>query len=140
MLEVGDVGYNTKQRELVLRCVEETLGHVTALEIVRRLENLGTPVGIATVYRQLDRLVKMGMVRKFTSGDSACYQIAEGCGEHFHLKCMGCGELIHMDCDFIGEMDEHIKTHHGFVVDSSKTVLYGCCERCLKDSKEKKDV
>lgn len=138
-------GYNTKQRELVLQCIKDCAGHITALEIVRKLDDEGTPVGIATVYRQLDKLVKSNIIRKFTSldGESACYQIISElhrCDEHFHLKCTGCGDLIHMDCDFMDEMDEHIKSHHGFTVDSSKTVLYGCCKKCSPDSKEKKDV
>lgn len=142
---LGNNGYNTRQRELVLACIRDTRGHVTVLDIVNRLEESGTHVGISTVYRHLDKLVRGGVVRKFNSGDggSACYQMTEnaGCDDCFHLKCTGCGELIHMNCEFFHGLDEHIKDHHGFTVDSGKTVLYGRCgdcsqKDCLKNEKD----
>jgi len=135
----GNPGYNTKQKELVLDYIK-SMGktHITALDIARKLETNDTPVGISTVYRQLEKLARAGIVRKYTpvDRDGACYEMMEEAAEdsarHFHLKCTGCGDLIHTDCDFMNEMDEHIQKHHKFIVDSSKTVLYGRCEKCTE--------
>ena len=136
---MANAGYKTKQKDLILDCIKSTGNtHITALDIVRKLEINGTSVGISTVYRQLDKLVLSGTVRKYTpvDRDGACYEMMEETADdatrHFHLKCTGCGDLIHTDCDFMNEMDEHIKKHHKFTVDSSKTVLYGRCEKCAE--------
>ena len=55
---------------------------------------------------------------------------SESCHYHFHLKCLRCGQLIHMDCRLMKEMQKHIETDHGFLVDSGKSVLYGLCPKC----------
>lgn len=133
-----DCGYNTKQRENLLAfLIKNSNRHTSVQEIALYLSEEGTPMGTATIYRQLDRLVESGLVRKYIlDGKSgACYQyIGDDCGcrEHYHLKCVACGKLIHFDCDHLSGINRHILEHHGFTVDSSQTVFYGKCSDCGK--------
>lgn len=128
--------YKTKQKEQILSFIKSKKDvHVTASDIVMFLSRENTPVGTATVYRYLDKLVSQGVIRKYTMDEkmSACYQYivdAEKCREHFHLKCIDCGTLIHIDCDYMKSLNDHILEHHGFKVDNSRTVLYGRCSDC----------
>lgn len=128
--------YRTKQRELIIEYMKNCpLPHITAGDILLHLRNEGASVGAATVYRQLDRMVESGQVRKFQLSGGACYQYVgenENCREHFHLKCLGCGKLLHIDCDYLSTIAPHILEHHGFEVDNSKTVMYGLCGDCRK--------
>lgn len=130
--------YNTKQKEKILNYIKENSAcHLTAAEIVKYLSSEGTPVGTATVYRYLDKLVTNGIIRKYNLDEktSACYQFIDKntkCTEHFHLKCISCGELIHIDCSYMQSLSEHIYEHHKFTIDNSRTVLYGRCENCEK--------
>lgn len=133
------MGYKTKQREYILEFLRSCGGrHITVVEIVRHLQDSGTPVGTATVYRNLEQLVEEGMVRKYVldGKSSACYQfldtLPEACQEHFHLKCTQCGRLFHVSCDYLSQLEGHLLEHHGFVVDHTKTVLYGLCADCAK--------
>ncbi len=133
-------GYKTRQRTLVVSLLER-LGdrHLTAEEIVSLLAAEGNPVGKATVYRCLDRLVEQGTARKFLlgEGECACYQYQAGdCHSHYHLKCARCGALLHLECSYIDGMAEHLKATHGFLLDPSKIVLYGLCERCAAQKEE----
>ncbi len=127
--------YKTRQRELIFAAIE-SFGdeHFTAAEAVLRTHSLGTVVAQSTMYRELERLTGEGILRRFEmgAGQSACYQRSRcgDCPEHFHLKCSECGGLMHMDCRFMRELESHFKTHHGFRLDTSKTVLYGLCEKC----------
>lgn len=125
--------YKTKQRELILSYLKNTdHPHVSAGDIAAHLRSVSS-VGTATVYRQLEKMVEAGLVRKYNLDGGACYQYvgsAEGCREHFHLKCLGCGTLIHVDCDFLCGLGPHILEHHGFEVDNSRTVMYGMCREC----------
>lgn len=135
-------GYKTKQRDLILNYfIENNNRHVTAEEVVDHLKCQGTSVGKSTVYRYLEKLVEQGMVRRFfiEEGYGACYQYTgndKQCHEHFHLKCLSCGVLLHIQCDFLVEAERHIFNDHDFIIDNTKTVLYGLCEKC-KDSEEK---
>lgn len=127
--------YKTRQRELILGClIEHKEQHVTADEIMRLLAEREEPVGKTTVYRMLDKLVGEGTVRKYIAeeGKSACYQYidGDGCNYHFHLKCVRCNKLFHVECDYLNELDVHILACHGFMVDNTKTVLYGVCSDC----------
>lgn len=132
--------YNTKQKEILIKFLRENTGHITVQEIHSFMNNSGTPMGTATIYRQLDKLVEKGCVRKYLldGRSGACYQYVGGakeCCEHYHLKCVSCGKLIHLDCEFLREINSHIFEHHGFVVDNSKTVFYGLCSECAEVKK-----
>ncbi len=129
-------GYNTKQKEkLVDFLINNKDKHTTVQEISAYLSSEGSPLGTATIYRQLDKLVESGCVRKFVidGKTGACYQYIENeheCREHFHLKCLNCGKLIHLNCDHLMSINKHIEEHHGFVIDPSQTVFYGRCAEC----------
>lgn len=134
-------GYRTKQRALVLSLLQRAGDrHLTADEIARSLAEEGNPVGRTTVYRCLDRLVEQGAVRKFLlgEGESACYQYQSGeCHSHYHLKCSRCGALLHLECSYLDGMAAHLREEHRFAIDPAKIVLYGLCDRCLAQQKEK---
>ncbi len=129
-------GYNTSQKEKLMDfLVSNREKHTSVQEISAYLRSEGTPVGTATIYRQLDRLVESGLVRKFVIDGKtcACYQYIENdkeCKEHFHLKCLRCGKLIHLNCGQLKDINSHIAEHHGFIIDPSQTVFYGKCADC----------
>lgn len=137
------MSYKTQQREYILRILEKSGDrHVTVAELVRGLQDQGTPVGTATVYRNLDQLVSEGIVRKYVidGKSSACYQFFSAqshvCTEHFHLKCNICGKLYHVSCEHLNQLGDHLLEHHGFKIDHTKTVLYGVCKACAEQAEE----
>ncbi len=124
--------YQTKQKKAIIDFLEAAEGHLTAAQILTGLKEKGLSIGTATVYRQLEKLEESGLVRKFITEGSACYQLSrDDCENHFHLKCTRCGELFHIDCDFLLKLAPHIAEHHNFKVDNCRTVMYGTCEKCL---------
>lgn len=134
----NDSGYKTRQKEKILDyLVRNKEKHTNVQEISAFLTAEGTPVGTATIYRQLDKLIEFGVVRRynFDGKTGACYQYIENdsdCHEHFHLKCTICGKLIHLNCERLSGIDRHIFEHHGFQVDPSQTVFYGKCSDCAE--------
>ena len=129
--------YRTKQRELIFEfLVDNKNRHVIVDEIIEYTKKLGSPVGKTTAYRYIDELEQRGIIRKYIIGNgvSACYQYVDkdgDCQNHFHLKCKVCGELYHLDCSFLNYVKNHLSEDHGFEIDSSKTVFYGTCKKCL---------
>ncbi len=130
--------YNTKQMDRLLTYMQASGGrHVTAAEICRHFEEEGTPVGTATVYRNLEKLVEQGMVAKYNldATSSACFEYI-GAEEHahhtvcYHCKCEKCGQIIHMECEEVTELGKHFLEHHGFAINYQKTIFYGLCEAC----------
>lgn len=128
--------YHTRQQDDLRHILEQAPGtHYTASQLQELLIKEGHPIGLATIYRQLDRMVSDGIVHKYSleTNDSACYEfIGEGtaCVEQYHCKCEQCGKLIHMDCEELTAIREHILKHHGFSWNAGKTVFYGVCDQC----------
>ena len=85
--------YRTKQLEKLLKYLQATPGqHHTAAQIREVLSRGSQPVSTTTVYRQLEKMVEQGLVRKYVLeiGHSACYEYVgqqETCSSHFHCRC-----------------------------------------------------
>lgn len=126
--------YETAPRGIILSFLRSNQNsHFTVDEMTERLKAEGRPVGRTTVYRNLERLVGEGSVKRFDApGSPACYRFVsdDGCREHHHLHCTSCGALLHVDCNYMDELAGHIESEHGFSVDVSRTVLYGLCAGC----------
>ncbi len=128
--------YRTRQQQELLQFLRATPGvHHTAAEIREHFSQDDRPIGMTTIYRQLERFVDEGIVRKYVleTGDGACYEYAEEqeeCQSHFHCKCERCGRLIHLECAELEEIRTHLLRHHGFDWHAGKTVFYGLCSAC----------
>ena len=114
-----------------------------AIELNRSTQKCdGKNVGKSTLYRHLSELCDEGTARKYRSDTQSAYvyqYVGTGdCCHHFHLKCLSCGELVHLECTVSEELLSHISSHHGFEVDSGRSILYGMCEDCA--SQEKKEI
>ena len=93
------VQYHTKNYDELLAFLKSLPGrHITVQEICAHFSKRENPMGMTTVYRQLERLVGQGLVQKYNleNGESACYEfIGENGSERdqncFHCKCVECG-------------------------------------------------
>lgn len=127
------VTYMTRQQRAVLRCMETAQhGCATAAELAEQLHQQGQPVGLTTVYRQLEKLAAQGLVHKIVTDEGAYYQYCN-CQEHrdcFLLKCECCGSISHLDCTHLGHLYSHLLTDHGFAINPRRTLFYGLCRNC----------
>ena len=128
--------YMTRQSQAVLQCLEGRDSRAfTAAELAEELRRAGHPVGLATVYRQLEKLEEAGMVHKVPTEEGALYQrCPHPAGEHgcFLLRCETCGRILHLDCAQLEELYRHLEAAHHFRIDPRRTVLTGRCQRCLE--------
>lgn len=126
-------GYSTKQQKAVLGCIEAHRGEcVSANALLDELRRGGEHVGLATVYRQLEKLERQGHIHKAVTEEGAFYRYCEHeeNGDCFLLKCEKCGRIEHMDCERLAPLYAHLSREHGFAVDPRRTMLYGVCARC----------
>jgi len=110
--------------------------HFTAEDVSAYFQKKNISIGIATIYRQIEKFVAMGVVQKYFLGEqnAACFEyMGEECHKevsHFHLKCEKCGTLIHLECHDLEQLSSHLMAEHGFALDPFRTVFYGLCENC----------
>ena len=123
-------GYRlTPQRQLVLKAVAE-LGHATPEDIVTAVQRTAAGVNISTVYRTLELLEDLGLVRHTHLGHGApTYSISTD-DDHVHLVCRDCGDVQEASPDVVAPVVERLGSTHGFSVDVGHFAVFGRCRRC----------
>jgi Fur family ferric uptake transcriptional regulator len=119
----------TAQREQILRAVE-TLGHATPDEVLAEVHKHSTSINISTVYRTLEILEELGLVRHAHLSDRAPTYHSVGGHEHFHLVCRNCHEVISVDPDVLTPVIESLRAEHGFTPDVGHLTVFGTCKEC----------
>lgn len=128
--ELRAKGYRlTPQRELILGAIEE-LGHATPDEVLAHVQSKASSVNASTVYRTLEVLKDLGLVRHAHLSDRApTYHSVTG-HEHFHLKCRGCGEVISVDVAVARALTDRLAADFGFQADVGHLTVFGSCQTC----------
>ena len=115
------------QARAVLGVLAERRCHLTAEEILDSLDNIGT----ATVYRALDHLTELGMIRRLALGKkSAVYEYVRD--SHVHFVCNGCGRVYDIQADFSGMVKEAARLC-GHEVDWVEVTAHGTCSACSNE-------
>ena len=112
----------SKQRELVLRTVEQLCDHPTAEEIFDK----AAP--------ECPGLVEAGMVRRVSIPGRADRFDHTLCW-HSHLYCTACGGVVDADVDEKQVM-RLVRRQKDVVVQDCAVVLFGLCEACAKKQAE----
>lgn len=118
----------TPQRQLVLDAVRE-LGHATPEQVCRQVRGTAHAVNITTIYRALDVLEEIGLVRHTHLGHGAPTYSADE-HEHVHLVCHRCGEIDEVPCDLLDDLAELLRRRRGFELDATHLALSGTCRAC----------
>ena len=110
------MAYQTKQQQAVLHCLQLRAEGCPAAELAEDLRREGCPVGLATIYRQLEKLEAAGAVHKVNTEEGALYQYcgrqSQGHRDCFLLKCERCGRIRHVDCTRLQNLYDHLEREH----------------------------
>lgn len=127
----------TPQRLAVL---DEMIGnhrHPTAETIASHVQTAMPNVSLSTVYKTLNELVDLGLLRRVdVSGSSSGARFDPTTSEHGHLLCSMCGDLTDVDVALSSSLDyQAIEEDYGVEVDSGHVELTGICAACLGKNK-----
>jgi Fur family transcriptional regulator, ferric uptake regulator len=123
-------GYRlTPQRELVLRAVER-LGHATPDEVLQAVREQSSAVNISTVYRTLELLEELELVRHAHLSDRAPTYHSATAPAHVHLVCRECGGVTEADRATVGALVAGLQERQGFSTDVGHLTVFGTCRDC----------
>jgi Fur family transcriptional regulator, ferric uptake regulator len=120
----------TPQRQLVLDAVRE-LRHATPEQVCQHVQQTAPTVNITTVYRTLDLLEQLNLVRHTHLGHGAPTYSADE-HEHVHLVCHRCGRIEEVPCDLLDGLAGTLRQQYGFDLDGSHLALSGTCRDCAR--------
>ncbi len=141
-------GYRcTKARDLILNLLFNTSEHLSAEDIYIKIHKKHPDIGLTTVYRTLDLLSRIGVVRRFDFGDGRArfemHQPVNKKGHHHHLICTGCNRVVDYD-DFVEEeielvkkTEQQISEKYGYRITDHLIQFYGVCSRCREKENRK---
>lgn len=119
----------TAQKEAVRSALDASGGFVSALQVHRFLQDAGTPVGMATVYRQLNALATSGLADTVSGPEGQLFRSCASDGHHHHhLICENCGkaELLEPSENWI----RAAAREHGYTVTRHVLEVFGLCPDC----------
>jgi Fur family ferric uptake transcriptional regulator len=127
-------GYRlTPQRQLILRAVEE-LGHATVDDVLTQVRTQASAVNASTVYRTLEVLEELGLVRHTHLSDRAPTYHSAREPEHFHLVCRRCQRVRSVEPATAAALIATLRSDHGFDVDLGHLAIFGQCVECEADA------
>ncbi len=122
----------TSARRLVLEALLSARAPISAEEIADGLGGRMTQSDIASVYRNLETLGSLGLVRHFHAGHGPGRYVLEGFGDREYLACESCGTLESVEPAALDNVRDAVRDLSGFEARFSHFPIVGLCARCAK--------
>ncbi len=121
----------TKVRGIVVEIFINSVEPITAQDILLAMETIGMKVNKTTVYRELDFLQKIAIIKAIDFGDGLKrYELLQE-GHHHHVICSKCRKVqdvvLKVDLD---EEENKIQKDTGFKIQSHSLEFFGLCPDC----------
>jgi Fur family ferric uptake transcriptional regulator len=119
----------TPARRAVIEELVAAEGHLTVDDLVERVHQTVPRAHLATIYRTMDILERLGIVQHTHLGHgSAVYHLVDDL--HVHLVCESCGAVVQMPPSLLSAVERRARQEHGFALRTHHFALVGRCQSC----------
>jgi Fur family ferric uptake transcriptional regulator len=119
----------TRQRIAVTEALASFDDFRSAQEIHELLDRRGAKVGLATVYRTLQRLSESHEVDMLRTEDGEAVYRRCSDTHHHHLVCRECGATVEIEGPAVERWTNAMAAEHGFADVSHTLEIFGTCPR-----------
>lgn len=122
---------DTLPRRAVLQALSAAVHPMSVRQIAQSLKRQRQTMGLVTVYRVVDALLRAGLVHRHFSGDafSLC-TLPDVHGHHVLIQCVSCGTVREAHDHDLCKKEESVAKRLGFRSVSHASELLGTCSRC----------
>jgi Fur family transcriptional regulator, ferric uptake regulator len=127
-----DAGYKlTNAREVVLNVLEAHDGHLTSTQVIDAVAARDSSVGRASVFRALDLLTSLAIIRPTYIDSSATptYVLLPD-GHHHHIVCTGCNRVIEFSDCGLKELEHELEKIYHLKITGHLLEFFAKCEQC----------
>ena len=119
-------------RSEVIDAIADLGCSVSAREIADLLRERESGVGLASIYRALELLERLGLVKRFDLGEgSARYEAASPGGHHHHhIVCDSCGKVEPFEDEALERAIHRMAASTDFNIAAHDVTLHGECPAC----------
>ena len=125
---------STRQQSAILEALYGADEYKSAQEIYSLLAKKKLKVGLATVYRTLQKMAEKQDIDAIKSidGETLYRHCGQNDGHHHHLICNKCGLTITVEGPAIENWTDKVAKENGFSEVSHKVDIFGVCKNCRK--------
>ena len=120
----------TRQRAAVTAVLAEQAEFRSAQELHALLRDAGDPVGLATVYRNLQAMAAEGEIDMLRTDEGEAVYRACSTGHHHHLVCRACGRTVEVEGPTVEAWATRVSAEHGFTDVHHTLEIFGTCAAC----------
>jgi Fur family peroxide stress response transcriptional regulator len=124
---------STRQLTAVFEALQGDHTHPFAEEIYQRVRKTLPRISLATVYRNLQRLVEEGKIRSVVLGERVSRYDPE-LSDHDHFICEHCGRVTDLFLARDRRVDLTPLANAGYIVTTHTLTVYGVCQVCATRS------
>lgn len=124
----------TKQKNAIRAQLAACDDFISAQDLHRRLKDLGSRIGLATVYRQLNALAEAGAVDTIRLDGQQLFRLCGDDVHHHHMVCTGCGRTVEIESPGESWL-RGLASEHGFAIASHTIEVFGLCPDCQTSPK-----
>lgn len=124
----------TSQRRTVLEVLLQRTDHPTADQVYEAVHGRIPQISRRTVYRVLDTLVDLGLVRRVPH-PGATARFDAKTHRHHHLVCIRCNRIVDFESPRWDDMVLPKGKPQGFEICDFSVQFMGTCPDCLKEKK-----
>lgn len=123
----------SKQREIIYDTLKKNAIHPTAekLYTIIKKEHPNTNLGIATVYRNLNKMSDCGIIKRI-EGLEDSEHFDHNTHNHYHFICEKCKRVFDIEADIAPEIIEKTQKQTDFIINNHDIVFKGICKDCQK--------
>ena len=122
----------TKRQEQLLDELMKCTDELTGQELHRKLHNGEKAMGLTTVYRNLQTLVKQGLIRsRHLPNGEVLYAPVER--DIHHLTCVSCGDTTRIQGCPVKAIDISKKVSKDFELLFHTLEYFGLCKKCTNN-------
>lgn len=123
-------GYKlTPPRLAVIEVLETGPQHLSHNQILAEGRKICPQLSRATVYRTMELLVELNLVRPLYLNDPT-QRFVSAAGGHHHLVCSSCGDIFEFDHCTVEQLAQELSEKHQFEIRSHLLEFHGLCVNC----------
>ncbi|MBN1217367.1 MAG: transcriptional repressor [Anaerolineae bacterium] len=123
-------GYKlTPARRAIIEVLETEPEHLSHQQILEEGQKVYPKLSRATVYRTMELLVELQLVRPFYLNDPT-QRFVSALGGHHHLVCSSCGKTFEFEHCTVDQLSNELSEKYGFQILSHLLEFHGLCEGC----------
>ena len=124
-------GYKlTRPRREVIRAIVNRPEHLTPAAIYEQVHRFHPGIGLATVYRTVEILARLGLICELHTGSGTSYTAGRAEQHHHHLICSGCGTVVDFTGHHLGNLERQLARETGFAIEGHLLEFTGLCQAC----------